>query len=92
MPKGSLEGIRVLLIGHVWAGPMCAALFSDMGAEVIRLESHTRIDGYRILFAKDEGNIEQGPFYQVINRNALSVTLNMRQPKANRYRYRTLRR
>jgi len=82
MPKGPLEGIRVLLIGHVWAGPMCAALFSDMGAEVIRLESHTRIDGYRILFAKDEGNVEQGPFYQVLNRNALSVTLNMRQPKA----------
>jgi crotonobetainyl-CoA:carnitine CoA-transferase CaiB-like acyl-CoA transferase len=82
MSKYPLEGIRVFFIGSTWAGPMCAALFSDMGAEVIRLESHTWIDPYRILWARDRGNLEQGPVFQVLNRNALSITLNLSQPRA----------
>ena len=33
-----LEGIRVLDFGRYIAGPFCASLLSDMGAEVIRIE------------------------------------------------------
>ena len=36
--QGVLKGIRVLDFGRYIAGPYCAALLADMGAEVIRVE------------------------------------------------------
>ena len=39
MPKPPLEGIRIVEITVVWAGPFATALLADMGAEVIRVES-----------------------------------------------------
>jgi crotonobetainyl-CoA:carnitine CoA-transferase CaiB-like acyl-CoA transferase len=39
-----LEGIRVVDLTVVWAGPFAAALLSDLGAEVIRVETLQRVD------------------------------------------------
>jgi crotonobetainyl-CoA:carnitine CoA-transferase CaiB-like acyl-CoA transferase len=50
---GVLEGIRVLDFGRYIAGPFCAALLGDLGAEVIRIE---RIGG-----GEDRGMIPVGP-------------------------------
>jgi len=36
--SGVLEGVRVLDFGRYIAGPFCAALLGDLGAEVIRIE------------------------------------------------------
>ena len=49
---GVLEGIRVLDFGRYIAGPFCAALLGDLGAEVIRIE---RIGG-----GEDRGMIPVG--------------------------------
>ena len=42
MAASVLAGIRVLDIGRYIAGPFCAALLGDLGADVVRVE---RVDG-----------------------------------------------
>ena len=43
----ALAGYRVIDIGYVLAGPLVTQFMADMGAEVIKVESRTRLDGTR---------------------------------------------
>ena len=36
--KGALDGIRVVEMGQLIAGPFCGQLLGDMGAEIVKLE------------------------------------------------------
>jgi hypothetical protein len=46
-PRTTLQGLRVADLSSLWAGPLSARLLSDAGAEVIKIESSTRLDGAR---------------------------------------------
>ena len=82
---GVLDGIRVLDFGRYIAGPFCAALLADLGAEVIRVE---RLGG-----GEDRGFIpvDPGPaggtakgggaMFLAMNRNKLGMTLDPAAPK-----------
>ncbi|MCY4655064.1 MAG: CoA transferase, partial [Dehalococcoidia bacterium] len=48
MPVLPLEGVRVVEFGQLIAIPFATKLLADMGAEVVRIESCTRLDGYRV--------------------------------------------
>ncbi len=43
----SVEGLRVVDLSSLWAGPLCARLLADRGAEVVKVESTRRPDGAR---------------------------------------------
>ena len=47
MVRGALDGVRIVELGQLIAIPFATKLLSDMGAEVIRVESCTRLELYR---------------------------------------------
>jgi crotonobetainyl-CoA:carnitine CoA-transferase CaiB-like acyl-CoA transferase len=69
-----LDGIRVLDFGRYIAGPFCAALLGDLGAEVIRIE---RIGGGedRGMIPVGAGPEGGGAMFLAMNRNKLGMTL-----------------
>ncbi len=79
MDNSSLEGIRVIALTWVWAGPWMGAVLADMGAEVIKIESKQRIDSQRIVKLWEESNASynHGQF-NITNRGVKSCTLNLR--------------
>jgi crotonobetainyl-CoA:carnitine CoA-transferase CaiB-like acyl-CoA transferase len=69
---GILEGVRVLDFGRYIAGPYCATLLADFGAEVIRVEKR---DGSEDRFITPVGAGGEGALFLQINRNKKCITL-----------------
>ena len=84
MAKLPLEGVRIADFCWAWAGPYATMLLASMGAEVLKIESMQRLDHVRAralgfgLF----GGVDRSPFFNDLNLNKLSVTLNLSQPQA----------
>lgn len=74
---GPLEGLRVLDIGHVLAGPFAATMLGDMGADVIKVENPNG-DNLRRLGPKKGGT---SIWWKVAARNKRCVTCDMRTEK-----------
>jgi len=79
MISGALEGTTCIDVsGHV-AGPYASSLLGDLGCEVIKIELPNGGDTHRGRNPKYEG---YGPSFRALNRNKKSVTLNLREKKA----------
>lgn len=77
--NGPLEGIRILELGSLVAGPFAGRLLADMGAEVIKIETSDRPDPLRTW---GQGEIDgHRLFWTVHARNKKCVTLNLRTPR-----------
>jgi len=76
---GPLAGLRVLELGHYIAGPFCARLLADMGAEVVKVEPPGSGDPFRGWGAAVNGN---SVWWSIHGRNKLSVTLDLKKPAA----------
>jgi len=74
----ALDGIRVLDLSRVLAGPYCAMLLSDLGAEVIKIEDTATGDESRTWPPHKEG---ESAAFLVINRNKRDITLDLKQPE-----------
>ncbi|MEH6547069.1 MAG: CoA transferase [Sneathiella sp.] len=75
-----LSGIRVLDFGRYIAGPYCATVLADLGAEVIRIE---KIDGSedRYLTPLTEDQTGDGALFLQIGQNKQGMTLNPMKPE-----------
>jgi crotonobetainyl-CoA:carnitine CoA-transferase CaiB-like acyl-CoA transferase len=78
MTNNVLDGIRVLDFGRYIAGPYCAALLADLGADVIRIE---RIGGGEDRWVAPVGDDGVGAMYLVMNRNKRAMTLDPASPE-----------
>lgn len=67
-----LEGIRVLDFGRYIAGPFCAALLADYGADVIRIDKVGGSEDRFIMPVSEQG---EGAQFLQVNRNKRSITL-----------------
>ena len=79
-PPGPLDGVRVLDLTRVVAGPYCSMFLGDLGAEVIKVEQPGLGDdtrGWGPPFAGGES-----AYYLCINRNKKSLTLDLKSKRA----------
>ena len=83
-----LKGIRVLDFSWVWAGPYCNLLLASLGAEVIKIEGHNRLDLSRRNYPWPLPNAQptktppnQGMSFNSVNMNKKSITLDLSKPE-----------
>jgi crotonobetainyl-CoA:carnitine CoA-transferase CaiB-like acyl-CoA transferase len=72
---GPLEGVRVVELTKVWAGPYAGKLLAFLGAEVIKVESSGNPDEMRAYGGTD---INHAPYFLSINAEVLSVELDLK--------------
>jgi crotonobetainyl-CoA:carnitine CoA-transferase CaiB-like acyl-CoA transferase len=75
-----LEGLRVLDLSRVIAGPYCGALLGDLGAEVIKVERPPAGDDLRAM----QGVGGMNPAFAAVNRGKRGVALDLQQPDGAR--------
>ncbi len=75
---GPLQGVRVVELTKVWAGPYTGKLLAFLGAEVIRVESEGSLDVTRVYGVDD---INNAPGFKAVNPQKLSVQIDMKTEK-----------
>ncbi|MDV2438449.1 CaiB/BaiF CoA-transferase family protein [Acinetobacter gerneri] len=79
---GALQGIRILDLSRVLAGPWCGQILADLGAEVIKIErpvtgDDTRLWGPPWMFDQQQKATKEAGYYQCTNRNKFSVAVDI---------------
>jgi len=79
-----LQGIRVLDLSWVWAGPYTGLQLGHLGAEVIKIESTLRPDINRRIppFAEGRPGLDRGGSFNQWNQNKRSMALDLGNPRA----------
>ncbi|MFQ5613357.1 MAG: CoA transferase, partial [Anaerolineae bacterium] len=75
-PSDALEGVRVLEFAVFAAGPVVGKHLGEHGAEVIRVESTQRPDGFRVHYPPFKDNrpgLDRGGTFAIFNNDVLSV-------------------
>jgi crotonobetainyl-CoA:carnitine CoA-transferase CaiB-like acyl-CoA transferase len=86
--KLPLQGMRILDFSWVWAGPYATMMLGNLGAEVIKIEGHRRMDIVRraVMWPRWEPTPHQVPpnqglSYNSVNRDKKSLTLDLSKPE-----------
>jgi len=93
---GPLQGVRVLDLTRVWAGPLATRILGDLGADVIKVEAAwargpatqaARIARLTHLFPENDAGerpFNRGAAFNKMNRSKRSVTLDLADPEGRR--------
>ncbi len=83
MPDGALTGLKVLDFTHYVAGPYCAKLLADYGADVIKVEAPAG-DGARRIgpFPNDTPHPEKSGLFLHLNTNKRGMVIDLKRPAA----------
>ena len=86
MIESALAGLRVVEWSQMVAGPYCAKLLADLGAEVIKVEAPCKGDGARSHgpFPGDIPDRERSGLFLLLNTNKLGITLDIGSPEGNK--------
>ena len=77
-----LAGLRVLDLSMWFSGPLVTQILGDAGADIIKVESVQRIDGWRgAALANVERAWERSPNFNWVNRSKRGITLNLADPR-----------
>src|SRR5438552_938327 len=74
----ALDGVRVLDLSRVIAGPWCGAMLADMGADVLKVEGVNDLDESRTWPPHKDG---ESAAYLLFNRNKRSLALDLKAPE-----------
>ncbi|WP_278959089.1 CaiB/BaiF CoA transferase family protein [Aquipseudomonas alcaligenes] len=77
--KGPLSSLKVLDFSTLLPGPFASLLLADLGAEVLRIESPTRMDLVRVLPPHVDG---VSASHAYLNRNKRSLALDLKKPES----------
>lgn len=81
-PLGALDGVRIIDLTQMLAGPFCTMLLADQGAEVVKVEpldgDHTRIIGP---YHADDKLKAFGGYFASVNRNKKSIAIDLKKPE-----------
>jgi len=73
---GPLQGLKVIDLSHIMAGPACSMLLADMGADVIKVEKVPGGDDARRMVPPSVG--DESAAFLIMNRNKRGIALNLK--------------
>jgi crotonobetainyl-CoA:carnitine CoA-transferase CaiB-like acyl-CoA transferase len=76
LTSGPLQGVKVLELGHVMAGPVCGMMLADMGADVIKLEKTSGGDDSRRMVPPQIK--DQSAAFLILNRNKRGIAVDLK--------------
>ena len=80
-PSGPLKGLRVFDLTRVLAGPTCAQMLGDLGADVIKIEKPGSGDDTRGFAPPYIEGTKESAYFVGVNRNKRSLTLDIAKPE-----------
>ena len=81
MIKYPLQDLRVINFGWVWAAPALGQVFGDMGAQVIKIESHKRPDMVRVIPPLAQDKPLESLYAHCTMRDHIGIALDLAQPR-----------
>ena len=82
-----LQGVRILDLSRVFAGPAATQVLGDLGADVIKVEEPGKGDearGFGVTQAMVASGITVSPSFVALNRNKRSIAINLASPAGQR--------
>jgi crotonobetainyl-CoA:carnitine CoA-transferase CaiB-like acyl-CoA transferase len=87
-PEGPLDGVKVVELSHVMAGPVCGLMLADMGADVVKVERMPNGDDTRRTVPPKVG--DESAAFMMMNRNKRGIAVDLKSESGKKVLHRLL--